>query len=92
MIAQDICFDIEELKQKVDRILKAQNTSIRKENGWISKEEAMALLDCSERTLRNLRDSNTLPYTKPFGGSKFLYKINDINNLLESGYIGKANK
>ncbi|MBG0858601.1 MAG: helix-turn-helix domain-containing protein [Bacteroidales bacterium] len=92
MNAQDLYYDIEELKQKIDCILKAQNTSIRQENGWISKEEAMALLDCSERTLQNLRDCGALPYTRPFGGSKFLYKIGDINNLLESKYTGKVNK
>jgi len=92
MYAEDINQDIKELKQKVNIILEAQNTRNRQGNGWITKEETMALLDCSERTLQNLRDSGSLPYTKPFGGSKFLNKISDVNNLLESGYTGKASK
>jgi hypothetical protein len=90
MNAEDIYLDLKELKQKVNIILEAQNARIRQENGWITKEEAMILLDCGERTLQNLRDSGSLPFTKPFGGSKFLYKIRDINELLESGYTGKA--
>ena len=92
MYAEDIHQDIKELKQKVNLILEGQIARNRQGNGWITKEEAMVLLNCGERTLQNLRDSGSLPYTKPFGGSKFLNKISDVNNLLESGYTGKASK
>jgi hypothetical protein len=44
----------------------------------------MQMLHISKRTLQNLRDSKTLPFSRVNG--KFFYKLSDIQSVLESNY------
>jgi helix-turn-helix protein len=76
---------LDELKEKMDTLLETQKSNVKLPSEWIDKEETMKILKCSERTLQTLRDDDLLPFSPPFGGSKFFYKRSDILKLLESG-------
>jgi len=80
---------LEELTRKVDTLLETQKSNTSDLDDWVDKEETMKILKCSERTLQTLRDNESLPFSPPFGGSKFFYKRSDILRLLESGYPGR---
>jgi hypothetical protein len=75
-----------ELNEKMDTLLETQKSNVMLPPDWMDKEETMKFLKCSERTLQTLRDKDLLPFSPPFGGSKFFYKRSDILKLLESGY------
>jgi hypothetical protein len=51
---------------------------------WLDNQDVMELLKVSPRTLQNMRDSQTLPYSKV--GGKIYYKATDVENLLNSNY------
>jgi len=51
---------------------------------WLDNQEVMELLKMSPRTLQNMRDSRTLPFSKV--GGKIYYKASDVDNLLKGGY------
>jgi hypothetical protein len=80
---------LEELTRKVNTLLENLKYNVRYQSGWIDKEETMRILKCSERTLQKLRDNGSLSYTKPLGGSKFFYRLKDIEALFEKNFNGK---
>ena len=53
-------------------------------DAWIDGQDVMMALHISKRTLQNLRDNGTLPYSIING--KFYYKVSDLEKLLESNY------
>ena len=53
---------------------------------WLDNQEVITLLKISARTLQNMRDNSTLPYSKV--GGKIYYKARDVENLLKGGYNG----
>lgn len=68
----------EELKeQKVKSSKKLSET-------WFDNQEVMDLLKVSIRTLQNMRDSQTLPFSKV--GGKIYYKATDVEQLLNDNY------
>lgn len=89
MNIEDLHWDLKELIKKVDILIEAQNGGQGKESEWVTKEGAMKMLNCSERTLQTLRDNKSMPFSNPTGGSKFLYRRRDVEKLLESAYNGK---
>lgn len=64
---------------------KVKNSKKLKET-WLDNQEVMEILKISPRTLQNLRDSHTLPFSK--NGGKIYYRAKDIEKYLEGGYNG----
>ena len=60
------------------------NTVDQFNNNWLDGQDVMQMLHISKRTLQNLRDSKTLPFSRVNG--KFFYKLSDIQSVLESNY------
>ncbi|MBU3928564.1 MAG: helix-turn-helix domain-containing protein [Bacteroidetes bacterium] len=60
------------------------NTVDQFSNNWLDGQDVMQMLHISKRTLQNLRDSKTLPFSRVNG--KFFYKLSDIESILESNY------
>jgi hypothetical protein len=79
----------EELLEKIDSLLKVLKRTSQMDREWIDKEEALHILECSERTLQTLRDNGSLSYSKPTGGSKFFYRRKDVMALFEKNFNGK---
>lgn len=85
-------------EQKLDKIfneigslreeLKEQKVKLSKKltDTWLDNQEVMELLKVSPRTLQNMRDSQTLSFSKV--GGKIYYKATDIEKLLKGGYNG----
>ena len=86
MNQNEVLQKVDELIEKVDTLLKTLKSNARDSSEWVDKQETMKILKCSERTLQTLRDDDLLPFSPPFGVSKFFYKKSDILTLLESGY------
>lgn len=72
------------------RIIKREFTLINADtieqikSEWIDSQDVMMCLNISKRTLQNLRDNKTLPFSKING--KFYYKTADLKALLDSNY------
>ncbi len=64
-------------------VMKHSRTELFRES-WIDCEQALNMLRISRRTLRSLRDSGTLPFSRING--KFYYKVNDLEKLLNQNY------
>jgi hypothetical protein len=88
MYGENLSTEVKELVRKVNILLETLKVTPGEESEWVTKEVAMKMLYCSERTLQTLRDNNSLPYSRPTQGSKFLYRKKDIIRLIESGYTG----
>jgi hypothetical protein len=85
-------------EQKLNRILdeigtlrqelKAEKVKNSKKlcDNWFDNQDVMELLKISPRTLQNMRDSHTLPFSKV--GGKIYYRASDVENLLKGGYNG----
>jgi phage terminase Nu1 subunit (DNA packaging protein) len=85
-------------EQKLDRIfdeidslrqeLKTEKakTSKKLSETWLDNQEVMELLKISPRTLQNLRDSKSLPFSKV--GGKIYYKASDVEKILSENYHG----
>lgn len=85
-------------EQKLNRIfdeidslrkeLKAEKakTSKKLSETWLDNQEVMELLKISPRTLQNLRDSKSLPFSKI--GGKIYYKASDVEKILDENYHG----
>lgn len=80
--------DIKELKAHLLFLRKTRAEKFQEE--WIDGQDVLLALKISKRTLQTLRDTNVLPYSRING--KFYYKVSDLENLLESNYIGKLQK
>lgn len=84
--------ELKELLKKIILLLETLKVTPGEESEWVTKEAALKMLYCSERTLQTLRDNYILPYSRPIKGSKILYLKKDINGLIESGYSGNRKK
>jgi len=74
--------EINSLKSELQSALQKQSKKLS--DTWLDNQDVMELLKISPRTLQNLRDSKTLPFSKV--GGKIYYKASDVENLLEGGY------
>jgi excisionase family DNA binding protein len=52
---------------------------------WCNTAEVCKILKVSKRTVQNLRDKFILPYTRV--GRKILFRLSDVNKLLEKNYV-----
>lgn len=48
---------------------------------WLSKDEAMAYLDCSEDFLRTLRDNAQVSFSQ-FGNKKIWYDLQSLDRFI----------
>lgn len=74
--------EIDSLRQEL-KIEKAK-TSKKLSEIWLDNQEVMELLKISPRTLQNLRDSKSLPFSKV--GGKIYYKASDVEKILNENY------
>jgi len=86
MNENEVLKKLDEFFEKFSKLLETLRSDTRDSSEWVDKEETMKILKCSERTLQTLRDNEILPFSSPFGGSKYFYRRSDILMLLESGY------
>ncbi len=61
-------------------------TSKKLSETWLDNQEVMEILKISPRTLQNLRDSKSLPFSKI--GGKIYYKASDVEKILNENYRG----
>lgn len=61
-------------------------TSKKLSETWLDNQEVMEILKISPRTLQNLRDSKSLPFSKI--GGKIYYKASDVEKILNENYHG----
>lgn len=52
---------------------------------WLDTQEVCMLLKISKRTLQYYRTNGTVPYSQI--GSKFYYKVSDLEELLKGHYV-----
>jgi excisionase family DNA binding protein len=57
----------------------------RKQNQWVTEDEACKILDVSKSTIQNYRKKGVLPFSQY--GSKIKYKSLDLQAFLERNYI-----
>ena len=81
--------EFNEFKEKLEKLIKELSQQAHPGRVWLTKDEVMKMLDCSERTLQTLRDNGSLPYSNPMGGSKFFYRRKDVEQLFEKNFNGK---
>ena len=80
--------DIEELRSLVAHLAKTHAQRINEE--WLTLDQVMVILKISGSTLKNLKQSGKLPYSKINGLSYF--RTIDIENLLKRHYINPSSK
>ena len=80
---EDLCNFKSELLQEIKTLLQPQGQGQNKK--WLKSQEVRKMLNISPGTLQNLRINGTLRYTKI--GSLIYYKLDDINTLLEKGFV-----
>ena len=82
-ILSSIKRDMESLSRTVAQMNKTHAQVLSEE--WINKDQVMALLKISTRTLESLKSKGILPYTKIQG--IFYFRTMDIENLLKENYV-----
>jgi hypothetical protein len=90
MDLDEVLKKLNELNEKIDKLLETQKSNVRLLSEWIDKEEAMKILKCSERLLQTLRDNESLGFTNPLGGSKLFYRRKDVESLFEKNFKSKV--
>jgi len=80
---QQLSEQVEEVKELVLDLTKKLDEP--QEEKWIDGQDAMLALRISERTLRTLRETKKLAYSRI--NNKLYYKQADIQALLQSNYI-----
>lgn len=75
--------EIEAIKRQIE-ILKKRPDVLFKED-WMDGQDVMLALNISQRTLRTLRLTGALPFTRLH--KKIFYKVSDIRSLLDQNYI-----
>lgn len=74
--------DFKALDEKLDRILETLSAKKNSEPGeWLKSAEVKAILNCSDATLKNYRDSGALPYSKIEG--TYYYSAKCVSTMLE---------
>ena len=76
------------LLEDIRQLLGKENSS--PQSKWLKSYQVKNLLKISAGTLQNLRVNGTIPFTRI--GSILYYKTEDINKLLQSGFIAKPRK
>jgi hypothetical protein len=79
----ELSTSIKEIKAQL-LVLKQTRAELFRQ-AWIDGQDVMLALKISKRTLQNLRDTGTIPYSRING--KFYYKVADLETLLESNYV-----
>jgi len=82
----DIFKEIRSLREELKA--EKQKNSKKLSETWLDNQEVMELLKVSPRTLQNLRDTHTLPFSNV--GGKIYYKASDVEQLLKGGCNGRA--
>lgn len=80
---EQVSEQVEEIKQLVLDL--KRRLDVPPQDQWIDGQDTMLALRISPRTLRTLRESKKLAYSRL--RNKFYYKQSDVNALLESSYI-----
>lgn len=75
--------DMEALTRSVAQMTKTHAQQLSEE--WVNKDQVMAILKISSRTLETLKSKGILPYTKIQG--IFYFRTADIENLLKENYV-----
>ena len=75
--------DMESLSRSVAQLHKTHAQLLSEE--WVNKDQVMAILKISTRTLESLKSKGILPYTKIQG--MFYFRTMDIENLLKANYV-----
>ena len=74
--------DFKALDEKMDKILEVLSSKKNSEAGeWLKSAEVKAILNCSDATLKNYRDSGSLPYSKIEG--TYYYSVKSVSAMLE---------
>ena len=74
--------DFKALDEKMDKILEVLSSKKKSEAGeWLKSAEVKAILNCSDATLKNYRDSGSLPYSKIEG--TYYYSAKCVSQMLE---------
>jgi hypothetical protein len=74
---------MESLSRSVAQMNKTHAQQLSEE--WVTKEQVLAILKISTRTLESLKSKGILPYTKIQG--IFYFRTIDIENLLKQNYV-----
>ncbi|MGE5521500.1 MAG: helix-turn-helix domain-containing protein [Candidatus Dadabacteria bacterium] len=75
--------DMEALQRTVAQMSKTHAQQLSEE--WVTKEQVMAILKISPRTLETFKRKGILPFTKIQG--MFYFRTADIENLLKQNYV-----
>lgn len=59
---------------------------------WLDNQDLLLLLNVTDRTLRNWRKKNYLPYKRFGPRTKILYDADEVNKALAEGNIWKGKK
>lgn len=78
--------DMEALTRSVAQMSKTHAQQLSEE--WITREQVLAILKISSRSLETLKSKGILPYTKIQG--IFYFRTADIENLLKENYVNNA--
>lgn len=66
---------------------KSKVISVRKI--WLTTDEAMKYTGWSRDYLKTLRNNGKLNFSKPFGEKMTMYRVDDIDRLIERGFMWK---
>lgn len=80
---QELIQDLGEIEQRMRSVAQSHRPLFEGEI-YLTGRELCQRLFLSPRTLQDYRDKGILPYTQIAG--KILYKLSDINRLLEENY------
>ena len=70
--------------ERIENYLTEFRTSNPNQSNWISNEEACKILNVTPRTMQNYRDNGIISFSKV--GSKIYYRLNDLEEHLESHF------
>jgi hypothetical protein len=76
---------VEDLKKFEAKLFNYIKQSIEPKKEYLSKEETLVFLDCSSRTLDELRANRKITYTRV--GKSFKYKYSSLLKYLEDNSI-----
>lgn len=85
-ILSGIKLEIQTMNKSLSRMIKSHVQVLSEE--WITKEQVMAVLKISKRTLETLKGSGKLPFTKIMGSTYF--RTVDLENLLKLNYVNPS--
>lgn len=75
----------DEINEKIEKIGTKGNPLSEQ---WLDNQEVCLALRISKRTLQNMRDSGTIPFSQEPASKKIYYKASDIEDYLNKHYKG----